>query len=486
MSTTPGTLPDRGSVPPWRQKLAAFWRWWSGEIARMVPERFGGGFAGSSRAPLVALEGDSVALLEVRGTALAETSRSPLASLDPEGRRLAMRNLLAGAGEQQMRVRLVLAREESLLRRVSLPLATEENLAQVLAFEMDRLSPFRAEDVYFGYRTAGRDVAAGKVQVDLGVARRAIIDERVARLREWGASVQGVVLADDVVRSALPVDLLPESQRGEREASGMRRIQLGLAVAVVALFAFALGFPVWQKREAVITMMPALVKAKAEAEGTDALARELERNVADYNFLLSKKHATQPVLAFIEELSRLLPDSTWVQQLDIRPQGKLREVQISGETPSSSKLIEIFEQATTMKNAAPRGSVTRGSVPGTERFLIAAEAKPRALPEPLPAAAVPGAAASPAPVTPVVAPTPAASAPAAVPPPTATVTVAPPPQPSSPPSAAARPAVPSPVPETMGGSRPPPPAPAAGSAPEVMGGSRPPPPPPKSAPVPGK
>src|SRR6185436_991569 len=245
----------------------------------------------------------------------------------------------------------------------------------------------------------------GKVQVDLGVARRTIIDERVARLREWGASVQGVVLADDVVRSALPVDLLPESQRGEREASGMRRLQLALAVAVVALFAFALGFPLWQKREAVITLLPALAKAKAEAEGTDALARELERNVADYNFLLSRKHATQPVLAFIEELSRLLPDSTWVQQIDIRPQGKLREVQIAGETPSSSKLIEIFEQATTMKNAAPRGSVTRGSQPGTERFLIAAEAKPRALPEPLPAAVVPGAAAaSPAPVAPAVTP----------------------------------------------------------------------------------
>jgi general secretion pathway protein L len=305
-------------------------------------------------------------------------------------------------------LRLCLDRDESLLRRVSLPLATEENLSQVLAFEMDRLSPFRAEEVYFGYRIASRDPAAGKVHVDLGVARRNLVDERVAKLRDWGASVQGVVLADDVVRSPTPLDLLPEAQRGEREAGGTRRLQLGLAAAVLALLALVLVFPIWQKRETVIALMPLLVKAKAEAESTDTLARELERQVGDYNFLLSKKHASQPVLAYIEELSRLLPDTTWVQQLDVRPVGKVREVQIAGETPSSSKLIEIFEQSATLRNAAPRGSVTRGSQPGTERFLIAAEARPRTMPEPLPATTASGAPASP--------PAPMPAPPASVPP----------------------------------------------------------------------
>lgn len=443
-ATTPGTVPDRSPVPPWRQKATTFWRWWTGEISRLVPERFGG-LAGGSRAPMVTLENDTIALVESRGSALVELTRTPLASLDVEGRRLALRNALAGAGESQMRVRLVLARGDSLVRRVSLPLATEENLAQVLAFEMDRLSPFRAEDVYFGYRVAGRDAALGKVHVDLGVARRALVDERVGQLRDWGASVQGVVLADDATRSATPIDLLPEAQRGERDGGGARRVQFALGVAVLALLGFALAFPLWQKREAAITMMPVLAKARGEAEGTDALAKELERSVSDYNFLLSKKHATQPVLAFVEELSRLLPDTTWVQQLDIRPQGKVREVQISGETPSSSKLIEIFEQSTTMRNAAPRGSVTRGSQPGTERFLIAAEAKPRALPDPVPAAAMPTSATA---ATPPTVPPPAGATPAAAPPPSAATPAAA--TPAAPPAAAATPA---PAPQT-------PPAPA--------------------------
>ena len=67
-----------------------------------------------------------------------------------------------------------------------------------------------------------------------------------------------------------------------------------------------------------------------------------------------------------------------MQQLDVKTTGKAREVTASGETVSSSKLIELLEQSPILQNAAPRGSVVRGSVPGTERFVISAEARPRA------------------------------------------------------------------------------------------------------------
>ena len=200
-------------------------------------------------------------------------------------------------------------------------------------------------------------------------------------LRDWGGSVQGVVLVDDVVRSPAPIDLLPESQRGEREASGARRLQLGLAAAVLVLFALALALPLWQKRDAAIGLMPVLAKAQAEAEATDALAKELERNVADYNFLLAKKHANQPVLAFIEELSRLLPDSTWVQQLDIRPQGKVREVQIAGrdalvvEADRDPRAVDDHAQRRTARLGHPRLAARDGALPDRRRSQAARAAR---------------------------------------------------------------------------------------------------------------
>ena len=354
--------------------------------------------------PVLALEGGEVFLVEPKSAAGA-AARVALQALDPNQSRAAVRAMLERAGETRGRARVRLARDEALVRRVSMPAATEENLAQVVGFEMDRLTPFRAEDVYFDQNVVSRDAAAGQIGMELAVARRDLVDARVARLRELGVNVQGVNVADANGQLGAGLDLLPSEQRGDRETANERLVKRLLAAIVVVLIAVALLLPAWQKRESVIALYPLVDKARKDAEATDVLARQLERQVADYNFLFARKHAP-PALAYLEDISRLFPDNTWVQQFDLRTVGKVREVQVTGETASSSRLIEILEQSTLVQNAAPRGSVTRGTQPGMERFMIAAETRPRPLPEarpvsevailPAPAPSVPPQAKSPA------------------------------------------------------------------------------------------
>ena len=373
MAATPDIALTR-SVPPWRQKLDAFWRWWTGELGRMMPERFARG----SRVPVLSMDAGEVVLVEPRSSA-GPTARVPVGTLEPQQARAALRALLERAGETRGRARVCLGRDEALLRRVSMPAATEENLAQVIGFEMDRLTPFRADEVYFDQRVLSRDAAAAQILVQIAVARREIVDARVAQLRELGVSVQGVALAEDASGQHAAFDLLPLGQRGARESANDRLIKRALLGTVIVLFLIAALLPVYQKRETVIAIHPLLTKAQQDAQAADAIGRNLERMVADYNFILTKKHAPT-ALAYLEDVSRLLPDNTWVQQFDLRTAGKSREVQITGETTSSSKLIELLEQSTLLQNATPRGAQTRGSQPGTERFMIAAETRPRPLP----------------------------------------------------------------------------------------------------------
>jgi general secretion pathway protein L len=403
MSSTPDSI---RSSPPWRQKLAAFGRWWADELSRLLPERMPFLMRGA-RVPVLAIADGEVVLVEPRSAAGPE-ARVAVATLGGQGR-AAVRALLERVGEVRNRARLCLGRDEMLVRRVSMPAATEENLSQVIAFEMDRLTPFRADEVYYDQRVVARDAAAATVQVQLAVARREIVDARLATLRDLGVSVQGVVVPEDAPSPGARLDLLPSGQRGERETANERATRNVVLGAVLVLLFVAMLLPAWQKREAIIALKPVVDKAKQEATATDAIARTLERQVADYNYVQSKKHAA-PALAYLEEVSRLLPDNTWVQQFELKNAGKSREVQVTGETTSSSKLIEIFEQSTLLQNAAPRGSVIRGSQPGTERFVIAAEARPRPLPEARPAAEV---AAIPPPPEPVIAQPAAPAAPAA-------------------------------------------------------------------------
>ena len=399
-------------------RASSFFRWWRGEISRMLPDRLAL-LGGAGATPLLLVEAGEAIAIDPRDTTGGAEKSASLAALDEPRRRTAVRTLLESIGETRNRARAALRRDEALVRRVTLPAATEENLGQVLAFEMDRLSPFSAEEVYFDQRVASRDLTGGQIVVELAIARREAVDARVRELRALGVSVQGVALRDDAIRSAHPFDLLPPEQRGARETPNERLVRNGLIGLVLLMFVATLVYPVWRKREAVTQLLPVVEKARQEAQATDAVVRDLERQAADYNFLLARKHAWYPTAAYVEELSRVLPDHTWLTQLDIRTVGKTREMTMTGETASSSKLIELLEQSKMFQNTSPKGPTTRGQLPGTERFMIGGELRPRTLPEAQPLAA---AAPAPAGASPGAVPPPITGAP----PPTATVTTTPP------------------------------------------------------------
>ena len=401
------TAPDKAAKRPLAaERFATFWRWWTNELVQLVPEALSpqGRVA---RLPLISMQGDVVTLLAAPAGAVAQPVQVDLANLDALRARTAIRGLLERAGETRGRARLALPRDQVLVRRVTLPLATEENLAQVLGFEMDRLTPFRAEDVYHDERIVSRDPAAGTLAAILAVVRRESLDARLERLRALGVSVQGIALQEEPSHPGAPLDLLPTEQRGEAESPAERLLRRVLIAAVAVLVVAVLFVPIWQKRETAIALNPVVEKARQDAEATDAIARELERQVSEYNFLLAKKHGSYPALAYIEEVSRLLPDHTWVQELQIKNTGKTRELQIQGETNSSAKLLETLAQSQLLQDVNSRGTVTRGSVPGTERFMMTAVTKPRPQPESValadmpapvnPAAAAPAQQASPAP-----------------------------------------------------------------------------------------
>jgi general secretion pathway protein L len=461
MAVAPEAASGRAATGAAGVKLGALWRWWTTELAQLVPEALSpqGRVA---RLPLLTLDGDVLVLVPPPGATAPEVSSVDLAALDTARARAAVRALMEHAGETRGRARLLLRHEDALVRRVTMPLATEENLGQVLAFEMDRLTPFRAEDVYYDQRILSRDSNAGTLSALLAVARREVVEARIERLRAVGVSVQGVSLREEPAHPGAPIDLLPAEQRGERESRAERFLRRGLAAAVAVLIVAVLFLPIWQKRETAIALGPVVAKAKHDAEGTDALAKDLERQVGDYNFLLAKKHGQYPALAYVEEVSRLLPDNTWVAELQIKNTGKTREIQIQGETNSSSKLIETMEQSTLMQNAMTRGTVTRGSVPGTERFMISLEARQRPLPEalaladiPTPVTPAPAAGAAPPPAAPR--PAAAAPAPAQPAPQAATVTPvpahpAPPPAPHPAPAPAPAPATATPAPPAQQGT----------------------------------
>ncbi len=443
-----------------RAGLTDFLGWWRSELAALVPAEWRERFDSSGVAYLGADADAWRALRPVSGS-LVEAGRAGLGGLDTAGRRAALRRLVEPVAGGATNVWLVVPADAVLRREVTMPLAAEEALRDAVGFELDRLTPLTADHACYDFRVKGRDSAGQRLTLELAVSARAAIASRLEELREMGATVLGVGVEGDLGLVPTPFNLLAPEDRDRPAVSRSMLLARALAVLAALLALVALTYPLLQKHKAVIALQPRLDKAKAGAEVADRLAKEIEKMASEHNFLVAKKQGQYPAVTLLEDLSRLLPDTTWIQQLDVKAGPKVRELQLAGETGSSSQLVEVLEKSGSLANASFKSPLTKGVTPGTERFLVSAEVKPRPLPEPIPESALAAA--------PAKAPPPPGTAPAPAPGPAS------PPVVSPPPAALAEPAKPVAVP-----AKAPPPPPASTSAPAQQ------PAPPAAVPVPAK
>jgi general secretion pathway protein L len=366
-----------------RAGITEFLRWWKDELSAAVPAQWRERLASRGMA-FVAFEGEEWRALRPVAGRLVDAGRANLGSLDAAGRRSAFRRLVEDISGGTANVWIVLPDASVLVRPAQLPLAAEEALRDAVGFELDRLTPFSREHACYDHRVTGRDAAAQRLTLELAVTARAPLEARLAQLRELGATVLGAGTATDLAAAPTPFNLIAPESRERPATSRTAILARTLAVLAGLLALVALAYPLWQKREAVIDLQPRLDKAKAGADVADRLVKEIEKLAAERNFLVAKKQGQQPAVVLLEDLSRLFPDATWVQQLDLKAGPKVRELQISGETGSSSQLIELLEKSGSLTNASFKSPLTKGVTPGTERFLISAEVKPRPIPEPMP------------------------------------------------------------------------------------------------------
>ena len=347
-----------------------FLRWWLGELSSVVPAALRPAGLDTESFTLVRLEQGSAFLRLFDNGSIQDAGSVTLQTLDAAAQRQAFIAALVKVRNGQRDVVIALPSDRVLRKTLTLPLATEENLRQVLEFQMEEYTPFPLSQVYFGHRVAGRDFARGQLTVEFAATPRDAVDEAVQRLNDWGCVVRAAVAEDMLVAGTL-VNLLPAAQ-GKPPSLLKHGLNPWLAAMVMLLAIAAMAMPLIIKREAVVQMQPWLEKSKTAAEAVDALRRGLETRVEEHNYLLEKRQALPAVIVALEELTRILPDDTWVQQLDI----KGKELQIQGETASSVKLIGLFEQSGRFYDASFRSPLTKGQTAGAERYQLALQMRP--------------------------------------------------------------------------------------------------------------
>jgi hypothetical protein len=268
-----------------------------------------------------------------------------------------------------------------------LPAAVEDDLKTTLGYDLDRHTPFKADELYFDAVVTGRDNSRGQISVDLAAARRSHVDAAVKHAQSWGATVTAVVPERPSAAAASRLNLLaPELRNG---ATAWRRWQFWLPIALLALVALvAVALPVWQKREYAIAQNALAAQAFQQAAVSESLRTQLDRQVGDYNFALERKYAYPGAVQILEDVTRLLPDDTWLTQLEIKTNGRGKDVQrdllIRGESVNAGRLVTLLEESRLFTQAAPRSPTTKIQPGPGEIFDLGAQMKPLPPPSPVP------------------------------------------------------------------------------------------------------
>ena len=355
--------------------LERFFRWWGRELAALVPPTLRPKNRPSPSMLWVGLEQGAIVLWRLAGQKRSEIGRVNIAAGEAAAHKIAFDALRNKAGVRP--VGICLPSTQVLRKQVILPLAAAENLTQVLGFDLGRQTPYTADQAYYDQRLLREDRSGNRLHVLLGVAPKTAIDEILSYLTAWGVTPQAVVVSDELESAGDCLNLLPSSLRPKPSRSGYW-LYGAMAGVTLVLLAMLLAIPLWKKREVVIALLPLQARAQQQADAVDVLKREQERLLAEYNFPAERKLTTPAKVALLEEVTRILPDNTWLQQLEVRGE----EVTMQGNTGSSAKLIGLFEQSALLENAnfkSPLVKVQGGrgqageAQAGEERFQLAAE-----------------------------------------------------------------------------------------------------------------
>lgn len=272
-------------------------------------------------------------------------------------------------GGRQRRLRLQLPPGALLERRVQLPAAAEPELEHVLAYEMDRLTPFAAADVLWDWKLLHHDRRRSKLDIRLTLVRR---DGLAALL----AALEAAGLRPDCLQCA---GLRPTSEPrmlwlSRLSTRPQRRSPLRVAAySLCALLVIVLcGMPFLRQHLAAAETAREITSLEPEIQLAARLRHLIAADAESTRVLAAERRTAGNPLQVLAAITAALPDGTWLTQLSLRQ----RALHMEGESHAAVQLIGRLAMLSGIGNPAFAAPVTTDSDHHVDVFAISAQVQP--------------------------------------------------------------------------------------------------------------
>ncbi len=345
--------------------VPAFLAWWGGELGELVPDSLSERLMPPKpQVWLVPAETGGGDFRVWRADAKPQVLDVFGAGEDAQLLRDRWRDIVAAFRDGKPEVRLCLHPDQYLALPVELPAAVDANLDQALGYQIDQISPFRAEQVVFDHRVERRDAERDRIEVALRIAPNEVLEPLLERARALGAVVHVVdTLAGDDPPAPENFNLLPESRR-PRYVHARARFNALLALGLVAVLGLVMAQTLVLRERSVTELSEAADALRGEAREVIDLQQELEESLAAANYLADKRAAQPPVIELIDEVTRVLPDDIWLQQFQLMGS----QLRIQGMADGSQRIIGLLDESPLFASPEITGSISIDPRTGQERF----------------------------------------------------------------------------------------------------------------------
>ena len=352
--------PLNDTIRRYRTGAGGFMAWWKQSLLAWLPARWQERFGLAQERLLITHQGEQLQLQwqNLQGLQDVPRLRAPADAADLAG---AHGTRLAGLPRW-----MLLPAGSALQRRLLLPAAAADRLRDVVGFEIDRQTPFSADSVRFDTRVLERRTD-GQLESELVAVPRTPFDAALSGLGGLASSLVGVDArgADGI---PLGVNLLPvESRRGRQDPLSAWNWALA-AFALIAVAATA--WQVLDNRRASAALFEAQVESRAVQARVVAMQRQQLVDIVEGAAFLDSARAARPTtVEVLDELTRRLPNSTYLEKVSMEGDRLL----LIGLSPEASALVARMEGSTLWRAPALSGALQPDPRTRLDRFSLTAE-----------------------------------------------------------------------------------------------------------------
>jgi general secretion pathway protein L len=215
--------------------------------------------------------------------------------------------------------------------RFAIPLAAEHDAAQVLRYEIDRVTPFAAEDIFWTWATERRDRERGRLFVRLSLVSRASVQACLQALTSAGLAPRRIeAAAEDGALRYLPL---------ETDDTASETLQRGaipiLAVACVFLAITAVALPFVFQQAQILRTGRDIAQLQPRVSEVITLRDRIAGQAAVADVIAAAEIRIGDAVQALAAVTDVLPDDTFLTAFSLSQ----RTLSLTGQSADPARLI---------------------------------------------------------------------------------------------------------------------------------------------------